>query len=115
IVLTCSVLPSCLLILLANVSFMSQPTAGDIIATALPQVPNGSSGSATVANLNPILRTHFLCAGCWNWGTETRCPSLNPVDPAVSLKHNRRIVKRCMICCIHSVENQCPVYSILHT
>lgn len=43
IVLTRTVLPSCLLILLANVSFMSRPTAGDIIATALPQVPNGSA------------------------------------------------------------------------
>lgn len=44
------------------------------------------SGSATVANLNPILRTHFLCAGCRNRGTETRCPSLNLVDPAPKLK-----------------------------
>lgn len=42
------------------------------------------SGSATVANLNPILRTHFLCAGCWNGDAETRCPSLNLLDPALS-------------------------------
>lgn len=45
------------------------------------------SGSATVANLNPILRTHFLCAGCSNWGAETRRPSLNLVDPAPKSRH----------------------------
>lgn len=52
--------PSRLLILLANVSFMSRRSAGDIIASAPPQVPDGQERRGGGWHKTQLVRSIWL-------------------------------------------------------